>query len=148
MIYRLIKQIFLLTTDICSFIYNLNYRIINHSINKKNALVIGNGPSFNTFLKDEFSNIQKYDVYVCNAFAETKYFEIIKPKNYCLLDPLYFLVEDVNFKKTELTWESIIKKTNWPLKLYIPSKNKKIVTEIIKNYGKNNFIELIQISPI
>jgi hypothetical protein len=148
MIYRIAKQFFLIIIDFYRLLINFKYKFVRNYNNLDKAIVIGNGPSLNAFLNHEFSEFENFDIYVCNAFAETRYYEEIKPMNYSLLDPLYFLPNDVNFHRVENTWRSILEKTNWPLKLYIPSKSSKWLSFIINKYGANPNIEFVKISTV
>lgn len=107
------------------YIYSRNKsKKINYSvISKKNntALIFGNGPSLNDILYQTVK-AENADIFVCNGFATTSNYEILKPENYVLLDPSYF---DFNNKYVKErvnnvieTWDAIISKTTWKINLY------------------------------
>jgi len=89
------------------------------------CILMGNGPSLSAFLDNTNEEDLKKYVFAVNFFCNTKYFEIIKPSLYTLLDPNIFLSpnEISNFNVEEL----IIKfnKINWKMNLFLPNKFKK-----------------------
>jgi hypothetical protein len=118
------------------------------------ALVLGNGPSLEAFLKNKQFFFGNYDLYVCNGFARTFFYEMLKPKNYSILDPVYFDLKDDRVVSklidVEEVWELIFKKTNWPLTIYtslFPGDIKKI-DEIINRFGENKWLTWVNLCPI
>ena len=89
--------------------------------------ILGNGPSgIKTYLKNKDDSEKLMCV---NYFALTKEFLMFKPAYYTLIDPAYFL--DSNKKNLELI--KILNAVNWNIKLFIPSKYKKVYTNLITN---------------
>ena len=77
--------------DLCVYYRNKSKKVNYSVINKKNstALIFGNGPSLNDILYQTVK-LENADIFVCNGFATTSNYEILKPENYVLLDPSYF----------------------------------------------------------
>lgn len=64
--------------------------------------------------------IQKNDYMAMNFFAFDEHFFTIKPKHYCLMDPMFFQDSWNGVKVIEL-FEIFQNKINWEMFLYIPS---------------------------
>jgi hypothetical protein len=117
----------------------------------KKALVFGNGPSIRKFIEENKSNLKDTDIFVCNGFAKSDYFEILKPSNYVLIDPLYFDFNDQSFEDKVVdvieTWENIILKTTWQITLHTAVSNDKAYEFIQQKIRENDNIKWINIWP-
>lgn len=126
--------------SLCLFVFLVNvfrYRCFSNSINKKHfgtLNLLANGPSLNVIIPQlnidkEFCNV---DFIVVNYFAFEDIFFVIKPKHYCLADPMFF---GDSFRKddVEKLFYILQNKVDWVLNLYIPKTQ----------YGK--FIEFSKI---
>lgn len=103
------------------------------------CLVLGNGPS----LLENINDLCKYgetDKIAVNYFANTDYYNQIKPQYYILLDPEFFLPEDIVSERIinnrNIVFENIVKKTTWDMTLFVPIQGKKI--GVFKKYLQYN----------
>lgn len=109
--------------DLYIYLRHINKRVNYSALNKssKKALVFGNGPSMKYFLESDLT-FDNADLFVCNGFAITDYYEILKPDNYVLLDPAYFDFNNKFVKERTNdvieTWDAILSKTVWEMTLY------------------------------
>jgi hypothetical protein len=88
----------------------------------KEAVILGNGPSLNEFLKASLSFLNDKSVFVVNYFARTDEYETIKPSHYVICSPEYFLNEQkAEFAEDrERTFKAIAEKTQWNMSLIVP----------------------------
>ena len=98
------------------------------------AIIIGNGPSLNSTIESYESILKMNDCFMVNHSIESDYFDLIKPKNYVVVDPYYFQKGPLN-KKAELLINSLNNKLKWDMSFYVPyhSKNSTFVNELSKN---------------
>lgn len=104
-------------------------------LERDTCFVLGNGPSLNADLEkyNDFSCMG--DVWCVNQFGESQLYEIIKPKHYVFADPSYW-GEVESAKLIEMRnqiFESLIKKTNWPLSIYAPFQAKNYFNQIFQS---------------
>ena len=137
--------------DFYVYSQNISKRVKYSALNKKNnkALVFGNGPSLNNILYQTIE-LGNADIFVCNGFATTSNYEILKPENYVLLDPSYF---DFNNKYVKErvnnvieTWDAIISKTTWKINLYTSVMDDASINFIKKKITTN--ITWINVLPL
>ena len=89
----------------------------------RSCVIVMNGPNLSSDLVT--LDHTAHDVVVCNHFADTDWYEKLKPEIYVLADP-YFYADDACSslkKKRDMTLENIINKTSWPLTLIAPNYN-------------------------
>jgi len=122
--FRHLLSFVLISKDYFNFWLNKN-KIVDYNSDlytNKKALVFGNGPSLYNFIDENKFNLDDDDIFVCNGFAKSEYYEILKPSNYVLADPLYFDFNDQRVKDKIVdvieTWENIILKTTWKINLH------------------------------
>lgn len=86
------------------------------------CIILGNGPSLNSFLEINQSNLVIKDFVCVNYFARTAYFEKIKPKFYIITSPEYWKGEKRKdwIEDRKKTFSSIATKTTWPMYFYVP----------------------------
>lgn len=92
-------------------------------------VILANGPSLKGILsgigvKEEFNDVE---FTVMNFFAFDPIFLTIKPRFYCLADPMYIRI-DRRHKEVEKLFNYLQEKVDWDMNLYIP-----------KWFGKKNF---------
>ena len=143
----------LISRDYFNFWRNRN-RIIEYNptlYTNKKALIFGNGPSLYNFLEENKFNFDGADIFVCNGFAKVEYYEILKPTNYVLADPLYFDFNDLRVKDKMVdvieTWENIILKTTWKITLHTTVADQNSLEFIREKISENNNINWVNIWP-
>lgn len=103
---------------------------------QENASILGNGPSLNHSLEDNLEFIQNTDIYCVNNFASSSVYTMLKPQNYIMLDPAFFMYNPSNAerKDIEMTLTAILNHTTWEMRYFVPAKfrNSYIVSEIKK----------------
>ena len=103
------------------------------------CIVMGNGPSLSSFIENNVNETFDKDIFAVNFFCLTKYFEIIKPSFYVLLDPLLFassVSEDVETKMNNLVLK--LNSISWNMGLFIPSAFKDSL--LLKRINNENII--------
>jgi hypothetical protein len=83
---------------------------------------LANGPSLKDILPrlivDE--KFKTSDFIVMNFFALENIFFIIKPRHYCLSDPIYYM-SSTEKARVSVLYETLEKRVDWDLNLYIPN---------------------------
>lgn len=100
---------------------------------KGTVAVLANGPSLRKVIThiNTDSEFQNVDFIVLNYFAFEDIFFQIKPKHYCLADPMFF--KDSFRKKDALHLFSILQeKVDWNLNIYIPKTELKLFMSFSK----------------
>lgn len=111
-----------------------SYRDISRG---RKLVVLANGPSLKGYL-EKITNgldVTDFDFSCMNYFAEHELFTVIKPKQYCLADPMFFK-KDNRYEKVMHLYGVLNKRVNWKMDLFIAgyfSKN-----EFLKFSGLNN----------
>lgn len=107
------------------------------------AIILANGPSLNTevegLMKENFSLENSL---VVNYFAFSSLFEQIKPKFYCLADPLFFTESRYTDNVHRLFSE--LNTVSWKMDLFVWIQG----TDTIKKYVNNKNITIIGISTL
>ena len=151
MILKIVSVVLNLIRDIYLFFRYYKKRV-KLKFKKENSIVIGNGPSFSSFLENNRSIVSEYELFVCNGFVSTSEFSVLKPENYCLLDPLYFDLDNeqvVNCVNDVLkTWDHLVAKTNWPMSLYVSIYDSKKLKAIELFLNRNKFLRIVNVLPI
>ncbi len=103
---------------------------------KKEALILGNGPGVKDFLKNHMDFLENKEIWAVNQMAATEVFEQIKPEKYLVSAPEYWTEDvDENYQRwTKELFESLKEKTTWPMDFFIPvsAKNKGFWYDMIK----------------
>ncbi|MDR2408396.1 MAG: hypothetical protein LBE13_09850 [Bacteroidales bacterium] len=118
------------TARFINFLIKLIYcgKSLSNPIKKKcsgTLVVLANGPSLSEIIpllttSDELKNT---DYIVVNFFAFEDVFFQIKPKYYCLADPM-FIKEDPHRKERVLKFFKILQnEIDWDISIYVPDKN-------------------------
>jgi hypothetical protein len=151
MILKIVSEVVNLIRDIYLFFRYYKKRV-KLKLKKENSIVIGNGPSFSSFLENNRSIVSNYELFVCNGFVSTSEFSLLKPENYCLLDPLYFDLDNeqvVNCVNDVLkTWDHLVAKTKWPMSLYVSIYDSKKLKAIELFLNSNKFLRIVNVLPI
>lgn len=87
-------------------------------VNRKSdtCYILGNGPSLKTNLEEDIELFRDNDVTVVNTMCKSRFYRIIKPKFYILLDPICF---DPKWSEYDEVVESLLK-TDWEMYLFLP----------------------------
>lgn len=107
-------------------------------------LVLGNGPSLNDNYEEVLNrNISETSVFAVNSFADSHYYELIKPEYYVLVDPRFFYRTDDKLLQSiqNRTSTSLLEKTTWKVNLIIPGYS--LNSELIKKISVNKNINLV-----
>jgi hypothetical protein len=91
----------------------------------KQCSILGNGPSLNASIENDIHFLKQTEIVCVNTFASSGYYELLKPSNYVLIDPLFFSEEGQHRDVVTSTFKALLDKTDWPLNLYVPRTNKK-----------------------
>ena len=92
---------------------------------KRTLSVLANGPSLSDVIKDIINyNVKSdCDYMVMNFFANENVFFKIKPKYYCLADPMFFC-KDSRYDKVKKLFRIMNDKVDWDLCLFVCSGKK------------------------
>ena len=82
------------------------------------CVILGNGPSLKTSLKNHPELFTKNDLVCVNNFSTTEEYSLLKPKYYVILDYAFWLSDG---KIILDAIEALKTKTTWPLQLFVPS---------------------------
>lgn len=132
------KFLIRISKDIFSyFFYRSRYFNVRKLKNTNECIVIGNGPSFNTDIKNNQHLINRTNnsFFALNDFCTSDFYTVFKPNYYVIVDPVYFLNDKtlaVEFSDIRNNFfKSLNNKTNWNLTLFIPFNYD--VSELIHN---------------
>ena len=98
-------------------------------------ILIGNGPSLTKTVELYKDEITKNDRIAANFFASSDFYEQLQPNIYLFADPAFFNVPDNQRQSIATLFDSLIKKTTWPLDLIIPyaARNAQLLTALKEN---------------
>ena len=91
----------------------------------KKCIILGNGPSLHESIGSA-DNLNEYDLFAVNYFAQSDLFTQVKPRFYVILAPEIWQESPMQkVKKERDALFSIIKNVNWEMYFYIPFFAKK-----------------------
>lgn len=111
--------------------------------------ILGNGPSLKIQLKENIDIFKRHELICVNHMADSKYFEILKPEYYVMIDPAFYQDEKQlslylrNIRNVTLS--NLVKKVQWDMYLYLP-KNAQNSCRIIEYLSENKNIKIKYIS--
>ncbi len=84
--------------------------------------VLGNGPSLTESLVTQLDFICQTEIVCVNNFAHADVFIALKPANYVISDPNYFLFTDQTTDRPDIrqTLTALLTVVDWPMTLYVP----------------------------
>ena len=97
---------------------------------KEACLILGNGPSLKqTIDKYPLETLQQFDLMAVNQFADTEYFNLIKPKFY-LLNAVSYFQEEMKLSPIyqdlrKVLFKNLSEKISWDMYLIVPFRAKK-----------------------
>jgi hypothetical protein len=106
--------------------------------------VLGNGPSLSESLATQLDFIRQTEIVCVNNFAHAAVFVDLKPANYVISDPNYFLFTDQTTDRPDIrqTLTALLTIVDWPMTLYVPHFAKKsYVTQQIER--QNSRIRIV-----
>lgn len=100
-----------------------------------------NGPSLSRSI--DYILHQQAQSIVVNHFADSSYFELLRPEFYVIQDSYFWRsdVLSVYKKKREETYGNLSEKTTWPLTVFLPSFAD---IEFVKKKIDNSFVKVVQ----
>ena len=84
--------------------------------------VLGNGPSLTESLTEQLDFIRQTEIVCVNNFAHSPAFTQLKPQNYVISDPNYFVFTAQTTDRNDIrqTLAVFVEQVNWPMILYVP----------------------------
>ncbi len=84
--------------------------------------VLGNGPSLNESLADQFDFIRQTEIVCVNNFAHADVFIRLRPQDYIISDPNYFVFTEHTTDRDDIkkTLSIFLEQVDWPMTLYVP----------------------------
>lgn len=104
-------------------------KVLKHKTTKKSCVIIGNGPSFTESIRLYKEKIIEHELICVNSFANTEFYENLKPNYYLLQAPILFQSNEksselyINYR--DVLFKNILDKTSWELNLMVPFRAKK-----------------------
>ena len=119
----------------------------NLAKSEKDILILGNGPSLNSFIENHKEKIKNYNLIAVNHFAISEFYTELKPKYYIAIAHDLYL-DDVMphfLEASNKLFNTLVEKTDWNLKFFITTEARKHQRwqEILK---KNSNVEIIYIN--
>ena len=108
---------------------------------KKRMVIIGTGPSLNQTLELYMPQLLQSDCVMINFSANTPLFEQLKPAYYVMMDPGWMQHEEELDEAINLCVDTIVTKTQWPMKLVLPSHLRS--WNAIDEFKKNSNITIL-----
>jgi hypothetical protein len=146
-----IKELILVTRDFILFLLYKS-KSVNLSKISSNIIVLGNGPSLSELDLSLIKNHSDFKFFVCNGFATSIYFEVLKPSHYFIKDPLYFdlLNPFVTNRENDVlnTWEKISSLTTWEMTIFTALMDIDSINNIKEKFPFNASIKWVNILPI
>lgn len=84
--------------------------------------VLGNGPSLNESLTSQLDFIRQTEIVCVNNFAHSSAFTQLRPQNYVISDPNYFVFSKQTTDRDDIrqTLAVFVEQVDWPMTLYVP----------------------------
>lgn len=94
-------------------------------------IILGNGPSLRETLTNHAGILKRHRLMAVNFAANTPEFHQLKPCDYVLADPHFFVGKDTDENVRRL-WENLLK-TDWPMQLHVPVKYASMTRNILND---------------
>lgn len=105
-----------------AFFSKLNVPVDSDFKNRRELVVLGNGPSLNQTVSDHADFLSEKTKMAVNYAAISELYEQLKPEIYLIADPLFWQSKEV----TDRLFGAMAQKTSWPMVLYMPARSRKI----------------------
>lgn len=104
-------------------LYHSKYEKIPKVNGNKRLIICGNGPSLGKQLQENADVFQSNDVLCVNQFSATEWFFSIKPRYYCIMDPVSasdpeILIADIR-QRIDVAWAAL-ESVDWEMELILP----------------------------
>ncbi|MFM6948035.1 MAG: hypothetical protein ACKOWQ_03380 [Aquirufa sp.] len=124
--------------SIIKVLFQTDFSLEKLDLKEETCLILGNGPSVNATIEKDLEKVQQMFTICVNHFGSTDPYEVIQPKMYMLLDPLF---KDSNYELGQKLIDNILQKTTWPLIVYMP-QDFKHSTEMLQRLKSNPNIQV------
>lgn len=110
-------------------------------VHRKCCLVLGNGPSLAADLKGGV-DLQFFDVFCVNRFAESDLYTQLRPQYYVLADPAFWEDGAASelLEMRDRLYKSIRENTSWGMQLFVPMK---AVAFFEREFGPHDKIQVL-----
>lgn len=114
----------------------------------KDCLILGNGPSLNAFISENKNFMENKELISVNHFAETDYFDSLKPRLYVInaIELWSNSAEQSHKERSDKLFATIAEKTNWEMFLFVHVSAKKYKRWSV-NIEKNSNIKVVYYNP-
>jgi len=115
-------------------LFKKTYRVKTKNCFSGKIAVLANGPSLKKIIPliDVDKNFKDYDFVVLNLFALEPKFKTIKPKHYCLSDPMFYQDYEPRLKDIRRTFEILENEVDWKINLYLSFPSPKEYKKFLK----------------
>lgn len=101
------------------------------AVDNDTIIILGNGPSLRETLTNHIDILQRHRLMAVNFAANTPEFHQLKPCDYVLADPHFFVGKDTD-ENVRRMWENLMK-TDWPMQLHVPVKYASMAHNILND---------------
>lgn len=137
-----------------NLVFRKRYRIKTKNCFSGKVAVLANGPSLKNVItslkeKQNSDEFKDCDFIVMNLFALDSIFTKIKPKHYCLSDPMFYQDYPPRLNDVKKLFDILENQVNWEMYLYLSFFTDKEYRLFI-NYSKlkNNHIKIVRTNRI
>jgi hypothetical protein len=108
-------------------LFKKTYKIKTKNSYNGKVAVLANGPSLRKVINvlDTDDKFKDTDFIVMNLFALDSKFKVIKPKHYCLSDPMFYQDYEPRLHDIKRTFEILDKEVDWEMYMYIAFPTKR-----------------------
>ncbi len=87
------------------------------------CIILGNGPSLRTVLKENMEDLKKHTLLCVNKFPDTEPYTILKPRFFLFTSTGYFIPEKIKHEQEarDSIINALVTRTTWPLTVFCPS---------------------------
>lgn len=141
----MINKFFQTIITLGKVVFKSNYFLKMEGNTIQNTIVLGNGPSLKDDILNNMEIFKKSDLAVVNHFCHSEFFFRLKPKNYFLLDPGFFVDSNVQ-ESVEKPLRILSNDVDWEMTFYLPWNSRKslFVQKLMKKKGfKIQFVNYV-----
>lgn len=95
---------------------------IRYSVRDKSCIILGNGPSLESMLKEYPGFLESKDIICVNHFPSTSYYEKLKPAFYITSAPDLWLdnIDEKFIRQSDELFSAMARKTSWDIQFLVP----------------------------